>query len=63
MEIGARGLRSVMEKIMTNIMYEVPSDNKIEKVILTRESVVDNEPPNIVRRPKPQIDPDAVNAS
>lgn len=36
MEIGARGLRSVMEGIMINIMYEVPSDEKIEKVIILK---------------------------
>lgn len=63
MEIGARGLRSVMEKIMTNIMYEVPSDSKIEKVIITEDCVKQYLPPNIIRRAKPQIDPDAVNAS
>lgn len=63
MEIGARGLRSVMENIMMNIMYEVPSDNKIEKVTITKECVLGNEPPRITRRAKPQIDPDVVSAS
>jgi ATP-dependent Clp protease ATP-binding subunit ClpX len=63
MEIGARGLRSVMENIMMNIMYEVPSDTKIERVIITKECVDGLEPPRIVYRPKPQIDPDAINAS
>ena len=63
MEIGARGLRSVMEGIMTNIMYDVPSDSKIEKVIITKNCVQGTEPPKITRRPKAQIDPDAVNAS
>ncbi len=63
MEIGARALRSVMEGIMLNIMYEVPSDSKIEKVIITKDCAVGKEPPKIVHRPKPQIDPDAINAS
>ncbi|UOO36905.1 ATP-dependent Clp protease ATP-binding subunit ClpX [Oscillospiraceae bacterium CM] len=63
MEIGARGLRSVMEGIMMNIMYDVPSDNKIEKVVITKESVVGTESPRIVYRPKPQLDPDVINAS
>ena len=35
MKIGARGLRSVMEKLMTDIMYTVPSDPSIEKVVVT----------------------------
>lgn len=63
MDIGARGLRSVMESIMMNIMYEVPSDNKIEKVIITKDCAMGLEPPKIIRRPKPQIDPDVINAS
>ncbi|SHH51133.1 ATP-dependent Clp protease ATP-binding subunit ClpX [Sporobacter termitidis DSM 10068] len=63
MEIGARGLRSVMEGIMMNIMYEVPSDGKIERVVITSESVLGLEPPRIVHRPKPQIDPDVNTAS
>ncbi len=52
-----------MENIMMNIMYEVPSDNKIEKVTITEECVLDKEPPRITRRAKPQIDPDVVSAS
>ncbi len=63
MEIGARALRSVMEGIMMNIMYEVPSDSKIEKVIITKTCAKGQEPPKIVHRPKPQIDPDVINAS
>ena len=35
--IGARGLRAIMEKIMTKIMYEIPSDLTIRKVIITPE--------------------------
>ncbi len=62
MEIGARGLRSVMEGIMTNIMYEVPSDDKIEKVIITKECVTEGKKPEVSYRPKPQIDPDAATA-
>ncbi len=38
-QIGARGLRAVMEKVMTNIMYQIPSDLSIRKVIITAESV------------------------
>ena len=39
MKIGARGLRSVMEGIMTDIMYAVPSDSTISKVIITADGV------------------------
>jgi len=63
MEIGARGLRSIMEKTMLKIMYDVPSDKKIEKVTITKECVLGTEPPLITKRAKPQIDPDAISAS
>ena len=38
-EIGARGLRAIMEKIMTKIMYQIPSDLTIQKVVITPECV------------------------
>jgi len=63
LEIGARGLRSIMEKIMLRIMYDIPSDRKIEKVTITKECVLGMSPPQITKRPKPQIDPDVINAS
>ena len=49
MNIGARGLRSVMEKLMTNIMYTVPSDKTIRKVIVTKECVTDHVEPTVIR--------------
>jgi ATP-dependent Clp protease ATP-binding subunit ClpX len=63
MDIGARGLRSVMENVMMDTMYEAPSDGKIERVVITRECVTGAKQPMLVRRPKPQIDPDAAPAS
>lgn len=39
---GARGLRSIMENVMMDIMYEIPSDNSIKQFIVT-ESMVKNE--------------------
>ena len=63
MEIGARGLRSIMEKTMQQIMYDIPSDKKIEKVTITKECVVEMKPPIITKRSKPQIDPDVITAS
>lgn len=47
-QIGARGLRAIMEKIMTGIMYLIPSDISIQKVIITPEAV-DGAEPQIVR--------------
>ena len=49
-QIGARGLRAILEKIMTNIMFQIPSDLTIQKVILTPECVEGGQP-SIVRDP------------
>lgn len=38
-QIGARGLRAIMEKVMTQIMYRIPSDLTIKKVIITPECI------------------------
>ena len=50
MKIGARGLRSVMEGVMTNIMYSTPSDKTIEKVIITAESVKEGKEPQVIHK-------------
>ncbi len=47
-QIGARGLRAVMEKVMTGIMYEIPSDLTIKKVIIT-EGSIEGDKPEIIR--------------
>ncbi len=60
MEIGARGLRSVVEGIMTDIMFEVPSDDRIDRVIVTKECVTQGARPKLVRRSR-SIDPDAAS--
>lgn len=49
MKIGARGLRSVMEGVMTDIMYTVPSDSTIKKVKITAASVRGECEPEIIR--------------
>jgi len=56
-KIGARGLRSIMESIMMKIMYRIPSDLSIRKVIITPESVIGDDP-EIVRdnsRPREKL--------
>lgn len=45
---GARGLRSIFEKIMTDIMYDIPSRNDIARCIITEETVEKNVPPNFI---------------
>ena len=55
MEIGARGLRSIMEKLMTRIMYAVPSDKTIQKVVITRQCVEGNSAPTVIRRPEKAV--------
>lgn len=49
-QIGARGLRAIMEQVMTPIMFQIPSDLSIKKVIITAESIRGGEPV-IVRDP------------
>ena len=48
---GARGLRSLMEETLTDLMYNVPSDYTIEKVEITGETVRDGKPPRIEYNP------------
>ncbi len=48
-EIGARGLRAVLEEVMIPVMYETPSDQAISKVIITPESIRNEEKPIIER--------------
>ena len=43
-QIGARGLRAIMEKIMTSIMFLIPSDLTIQKVVITPEAVEGGDP-------------------
>ena len=45
---GARGLRSIMEETMMDLMYEIPSDQRIQKCIITKESVEGEADPEIV---------------
>ena len=53
---GARGLRAIMEKTMINAMYNVPSDDTITEVIITKESVDGKADPDYVRGKKPSKD-------
>lgn len=45
---GARGLRSIIEEIMRDIMYEIPSNPNIEKCTITKDTVINREGPDTV---------------
>ena len=62
MDIGARGLRSVVEGILTDIMFEIPSEERVDRVTVTKECVTEGARPRLHLRPRPQIDPDAAPA-
>lgn len=47
---GARGLRSIMENIMMDVMYEIPSDETIESCVITKEAVDGSSKPFVVHR-------------
>lgn len=45
---GARGLRAILEEIMLDIMYDIPSSTNIEKVIISSECILNGEKPEII---------------
>jgi len=47
---GARGLRAIMEEVLMPVMYDIPSRNDVAKVVVTKETVLDNVLPTIVPR-------------
>ena len=53
---GARGLRSIIEEIMRDIMFEIPSTPNISKCIITKETVLDKKEPEIVISEKNEIE-------
>jgi ATP-dependent Clp protease ATP-binding subunit ClpX len=64
---GARGLRSIMENMLMDTMYEIPDKEGVEKVIVSKETVDDNKPPVYVlgtggSAKKKKKEPEAVEA-
>ncbi|MCQ2553522.1 MAG: ATP-dependent Clp protease ATP-binding subunit ClpX [Clostridia bacterium] len=47
---GARGLRSIFEDIMTDVMYDIPSEADVEKVVITKDAVEGKAPITVVRK-------------
>ncbi len=67
-KIGARGLRAIMEDIMLDVMYDIPSADNVEKCIITSDTVINNKQPDLiygeqrkalpaVKKKKREIDP------
>ncbi len=59
-QTGARGLRSIMEQTLTELMFEVPKDDKISKVTITAEVISGEEKPKITHRTKMLTDTSSV---
>jgi ATP-dependent Clp protease ATP-binding subunit ClpX len=51
-DMGARGLRAVLERSMTQIMYEIPSDPSVYKVTITEDCIRNNASPLVERDPE-----------
>ncbi len=47
---GARGIRSIMEKVMMDVMFEIPSDDTIEKCIITKDAVLKKTKPIVIHK-------------
>ncbi|RPJ04029.1 MAG: ATP-dependent Clp protease ATP-binding subunit ClpX, partial [Spirochaetaceae bacterium] len=45
---GARGLRAIIEKIMTDIMYEIPAIKGKKKIVITEDVVLNSKPPEVI---------------
>jgi len=45
---GARGLRAILEDIMLNVMYDIPSRDDIEKCIITKDTIINNQEPILI---------------
>lgn len=54
---GARGLRAIVEDLMIDVMFDVPSDENISKVIITEESIKSKELPELVRLGENEVRP------
>ena len=49
---GARGLRAILEQVMLDVMFDLPSNDKVNKCIVTRDSVLGREHPRLEEGPK-----------
>jgi ATP-dependent Clp protease ATP-binding subunit ClpX len=50
---GARGLRAILESMMTDIMFDLPNRDDVREVVITKECITENQPPLVVtERPR-----------
>ena len=54
---GARGLRSIVEETMTEIMFDIPSDESIEKVIINQDCITEKKNPEVIKLPEGEVRP------
>ncbi|GGV40280.1 ATP-dependent Clp protease ATP-binding subunit ClpX [Actinomadura sp. LOL_016] len=54
---GARGLRAIMEEVLMSVMYEVPSREDVERVVITSEAVLEHVNPTLVPRERKKREP------
>ena len=48
LKTGARGLRTIIENIMTDVMYKIPSEDNVEEVVITKECLTDGASPKLI---------------
>ena len=53
---GARGLRAILEQTMLDVMFDIPSNEKVNKVVVTLDSIKGVEPPKLLEGPKKNSD-------
>ena len=53
-ETGARGLRSIIEEILLEVQFELPSRRDVKKVVVTKETVEQGLPPTLVTEAAPE---------
>ena len=49
---GARGLRAILEQTMLDVMYDIPSNDKVNKVIVTHKAILGKDGPKVLEGPK-----------
>ena len=59
---GARGLRAIMEEVLLNVMYDIPSRKDIGKVVVNRDTVLENVNPTLVPRKELPQEPEEKSA-
>ena len=48
LKTGARGLRTIIEGVMTEVMYKIPSEENVEEVVITKECLTEGAEPKLV---------------